>query len=231
MKTNRFNLHNYSLSGYSGLGPKPSGSQSNSLLDGLIAYFPMHEVNGSRFDALGNYELLESVSMGSDLLNGSLAAKATPAATSLYITDGTPFSSDAYDVLTICFWAQLLDVGANAFLLGHSSDWIVGLFDPDLLLALAQWSAGETAAIHADSVTSVSFNRICINNTAGTLSVSMNNGTWASVAVGPTSPSSSQLTALISATNILMNKLGFWNRELTEDEWATLYSGAEYPFN
>lgn len=231
-------------------GVNATESVRAGLYEGLVSYWRLGEVSGSRADSIGSNTLTDNNTVTQ--ADGKLGkAGQFTAANSEYlsIADNASLSTGDID-FTFCAWVYADSLGANRFIVTKSNLSTLGEYFLAYSTATSRFrfaiqNASTFVTIDADVLGAPStatwyFIVGWHDSVANTVNIQVNNGTANSGTTGATVPADSAQAFQLGAQSVpgdywngRIDSVGFWKRVLTAAERTALYNygaGRAYPF-
>lgn len=220
------------------------------LFEGLVSYWRLGEVSGSRSDAVGSNTLADNNTVTQ--ADGKLGKAAQfTAANSEYlsIADNASLSTGDID-FTFCAWVYADSLAADRIIIGKTNlstlgEYFLAFSNSSGRFRFAIQNAGtfvtvDATILGAPSTATWYFIVGWHDSVANTVNIQVNNGTADSGTTGATVPADSAQPFHIGADstpttfwNGRVDAVGFWKRVLTAAEKTALYNGGlgrAYPF-
>lgn len=210
-------------------------TSTNTLLNDLVAYWPLLESAGPRYDLAGGHHLTENGSVGSAA--GRYINNASDFDGSSYLWTPGPDLSRNGD-FSVSFWVYL-DVTTTQFVLdkSYSSPQEYYIFYNTSTSKFTMTIYGGTNVAWSSTSTTGTWYHIYAYFDHGTgIGISINNGSAATAAYAGDIVVGNNPFNLGRTLNGRLTHVGFWKRLLTSDERTELYQGATgsspmwYPF-
>lgn len=216
-------------------------------LTNLISWWSLDEASGTRIDSHGSNDLADNNTVGSAVGKIDNAASFVRANTEfLSLADNADMSTGDID-FTFCCWVKIGILASGSCILSKESDNNNREYRLEVFANKFRWitfkSTGAVAGIvsSAESPIADTWYFLCVSRTAGTVSISVNDGTPATASESDTADTTAAFRVgfyddgSIDPVNYwdgLIDEVGFWKRLLTADERTEIYnagSGIAYP--
>lgn len=230
------------FTGGSGVTVTPRNkNEDNNLLNGLISYWELNEVSGTRYDSHGSNDLTDNNTVTS--AGGKIGNAASFVATnSEYLSVASNSSLQTGDIdFTLCAWVYLASTGGQRPIMGKwdgfspTVEYLLFGFEPsDIFTFIVRDSSDTTntniqaSTFGAPSTSTWYFVVAWHDSVANTLNIQVNNGTVDSSSYSSGVKSGTQAFWMgRNAANYMDGRIdgaGMWKRVLTSSERADLYN-------
>lgn len=220
-------------------------SSGSTLLTGLVSWWDLDEESGTRYDAIGSYDLTDVNTVGYESGKiGNAASFVSANSEALRYAPVTPDGLWPSSSFTISMWIKAASMGDGKVYLasiGNNNNGGIGIQNAaGKMYCFVKDGTTSTGICSISGVAGAWFNLIYkYDASAGKCYAIVNNGTPIEAAAsGYNAPTFAGTewelsTASASGCNASIDLVGVWHRALTADEITELYNsgdGKSYPF-